>query len=170
MRLQAKDVVDYLNTNGMNCNFNPHLTGLYEAALKSSKSHLKRIIGTTNRNASRSNWSMRLIRVLSRPMSDDAEDLQALTPGHFLVGHSLWMFAEPRLLKWIPADCLGAASDSADVSNGLETVVGRVSTHFPTTTQISQIKGLTGGSMSLAFWSSVRCSSWRRWTDQSCHA
>lgn len=102
MRLQAKDVVDYLNTNGMNCNFNPHLTGLYEAALKSSKSHLKRIIGTTNRNASRSNWSMRLIRGLSRPMSDDAEDLQALTPGHFLVGHSLWTFAEPSLIEVNP--------------------------------------------------------------------
>lgn len=68
--------------------------GIWEAAVKSIKYHLKRVVGTQK-------YSLRGINTLligieaclnSRPlcaMSDDVDDCEALTPAHFLLGRPL---------------------------------------------------------------------------------
>ncbi|XP_054260682.1 uncharacterized protein LOC128985314 [Macrosteles quadrilineatus] len=72
----------------------PHQGGLWESAIKSSKYHLKRVIGDQILTL------MELITLVtqveavlnSRPLtalSADPSDITALTPGHFLIGTSL---------------------------------------------------------------------------------
>lgn len=72
----------------------PHQGGLWEAAVRSMKHHLRRVVGAQVLTAEG------LITVLaqigavlnSRPLSalsDDPEDLQAITPAHFLLGEAL---------------------------------------------------------------------------------
>ncbi|XP_054281201.1 uncharacterized protein LOC128998869 [Macrosteles quadrilineatus] len=80
----------------------PHQGGLWESAIKSSKYHLKRVIGD------RVLTLMELITLAtqveavlnSRPLtalSADPSDISALTPGHFLIGTSLVAVPEPNL-------------------------------------------------------------------------
>lgn len=72
----------------------PHQGGLYEAAVKSMKHHLKRSVGLHTLDQDQLATLLAQIEAVlnSRPihpLSDDCDDLQALTPGHFLVGESL---------------------------------------------------------------------------------
>ncbi|XP_054259587.1 uncharacterized protein LOC128984305 [Macrosteles quadrilineatus] len=80
----------------------PHQGGLWESAIKSSKYHLKRVIGD------RVLTLMEIITLAtqveavlnSRPLtalSADPSDISALTPGHFLIGTSLVAVPEPNL-------------------------------------------------------------------------
>jgi len=67
-----------------------HFGGLREAAIKSVKFQLKRVIGTQLLNYEEfQTLASRVERVLnSRPLtpaSTDLNDLDALTPGHFLI-------------------------------------------------------------------------------------
>ncbi|XP_011705609.1 PREDICTED: uncharacterized protein LOC105460816, partial [Wasmannia auropunctata] len=82
----------------------PHFGGLWEAAVKAMKRHLKRTIG----NASLTIAEM--ITVLSQieailnsrpltPMSDDPNDLEVLTPGHFLIGSAITSLPHPDIQK-----------------------------------------------------------------------
>ncbi|XP_029155640.1 uncharacterized protein LOC114928553 [Nylanderia fulva] len=66
----------------------PHFGGLWEAGVKSLKSHLKRVAGS--RTLSQAEFATLLCQIEaclnSRPiaaLSDDPNDLSALTPGHF---------------------------------------------------------------------------------------
>ncbi|XP_011858530.1 PREDICTED: uncharacterized protein LOC105556071 [Vollenhovia emeryi] len=72
----------------------PHFGGLWEAAVKAMKRHLKRTVGAASLTVTE------MITVLSQteailnsrpltPMSDDPRDLEALTPGHFLIGSAM---------------------------------------------------------------------------------
>ncbi len=82
----------------------PHMGGLWEAGVKSMKHHLKRIVGssiltfeelsTTLYQISASLNSRPLI-----PMSEDPEDCEAITPGHFLIGAPMTLPPEPSLLE-----------------------------------------------------------------------
>ncbi|CAG7710011.1 unnamed protein product [Allacma fusca] len=80
----------------------PHFGGIWEAAVKSAKYHLRRVTdGTT---LTRSQYHVLLAQIEgvlnSRPlcpMSSDPSDLQALTPGHFLIGRPIISFPEPDL-------------------------------------------------------------------------
>lgn len=81
----------------------PHHGGLHEAAVKSAKHHLKRTIGTTNLTIEE--WFTLLAQVEAcvnsrplQPLTDDPQDLTALTPGHFLTGEALITLVEPRPL------------------------------------------------------------------------
>ncbi|XP_025262632.1 uncharacterized protein LOC112637362 [Camponotus floridanus] len=72
----------------------PHFSGLWEAAVKSVKHHLRRVVGDAK--LTYEEMATLLAQVESclnsrplQPMSDDPEDLEALTPGHFLVGTAL---------------------------------------------------------------------------------
>ncbi|XP_025270370.1 uncharacterized protein LOC112639710 [Camponotus floridanus] len=72
----------------------PHFGGLWEAAVKSVKHHLRRVIGDAKLTYEEMATLLAQIEscLNSRPlqaMSDDPEDLEALTPGHFLVGTAL---------------------------------------------------------------------------------
>lgn len=82
----------------------PHHGGLHEAAVKSVKYHLKRVIGA--QNLTFEEYATLLCQVEacvnSRPIqaiSDDPNDLNALTPAHFLIGQPLIALVEPRDLK-----------------------------------------------------------------------
>ncbi|XP_058810951.1 uncharacterized protein LOC131675822 [Topomyia yanbarensis] len=72
----------------------PHSGGLWEAAVRSAKAHLLKVLGDSA--VSYEDMATLLTQVEcclnSRPLtqiSDDPNDLQPLTPGHFLVGTAM---------------------------------------------------------------------------------
>ncbi|XP_063994835.1 uncharacterized protein LOC135172611 [Diachasmimorpha longicaudata] len=105
---ENQQVQAVLATHGTQWNFipprAPHFGGKWEAAVKSMKYHLKRILGPSTLTYEELNSVIIQIEAClnSRPicpMSDDPEDLQVLTPGHFLVGEPLQLVPEPSLLQ-----------------------------------------------------------------------
>lgn len=77
----------------------PHWGGIFEAAVKSAKTHLRRVIGDTVLTFEE------LVTVFCRveaalnsrplcPLSMDPRDLEVLTPGHFLIGQPLTALPE----------------------------------------------------------------------------
>ena len=81
--------------------YSPHFGGLWEAAVKSAKYHLRRVIG--EHTLTYEEMATLLCQVEAcrssrplTPMSDDPSDLPTLTPGHFLVGEPLISIPEPN--------------------------------------------------------------------------
>lgn len=71
----------------------PHQGGIYEAAVKSTKYHLKRVIGAKSYSYGVLMTLLCKIEAIlnSRPictLNDDVHDMQVLTPGHFMIGES----------------------------------------------------------------------------------
>lgn len=90
--------VDRVATRGTEWKFmtpaTPHQGGIYEAAVKSMKYHLRRIIGARLMEYQHLlNLLIEVEAILNSrplsPLSDDPEDILALTPAHFLVGEPL---------------------------------------------------------------------------------
>jgi len=103
VRIQAN-----LANDGMQWHFippaAPHFGGLWEAGVKSFKYHLRRVIGF--RTLSKAEFATILCQIEaclnSRPitaLSDDPDDLSALTPGHFLIGRLLLSIPEELVLE-----------------------------------------------------------------------
>lgn len=72
----------------------PHFGGLWEAGVKSTKYHLRRVIGDTTLTFEELYTLLTLIEASlnSRPLcplSEDINDVAVLTPGHFLIGREL---------------------------------------------------------------------------------
>jgi len=111
------DINNFLRDQETNWSFippnAPHFGGLWEAAVKSAKYHLYRIVGRAHLNFEEMQTVLCEIEAIlnSRPLtqlSSDPNDLTYLTPGHFLVGTPLNGFPssdlgdvnENRLLRW----------------------------------------------------------------------
>ena len=82
----------------------PHFGGLWEAGVRQVKYHLKRVIGNALLTFEELCTLLASIEAClnSRPLlplSDDPNDLTALTPGHFLIGRPLKSTPEPSLIN-----------------------------------------------------------------------
>lgn len=82
----------------------PHFGGIWEAAVKSTKHHMKRVIGLSTLTFEEMSTLLAQIEAClnSRPltqMSQDPNDYEALTPAHFLVGSSLLFPVETETLQ-----------------------------------------------------------------------
>ena len=89
----------------------PHFGGLWEAAVESTKHHLRRVVGTQRLTYEELTTVTTQIELClnSRPLtaltSHSLDGLTALTPGHFLIGRDLKSYPEtlittqPSLLK-----------------------------------------------------------------------
>ncbi|XP_031329582.1 uncharacterized protein LOC116160504 [Photinus pyralis] len=80
----------------------PHFGGLWEAGVKSVKSHLRRVAGNASLTFEELNTLLVQIEAVlnSRPLSplsSNSQDLSALTPSHFLVGRPLTAIVEHDL-------------------------------------------------------------------------
>lgn len=80
----------------------PHFGGLWEAGVKSAKTHLKKVLGSSILTFEELNTVLIQIEAVlnSRPLTsftNDPNDLRALTPGHFIIGDSLTSIPEPDL-------------------------------------------------------------------------
>ncbi|KYM98106.1 hypothetical protein ALC62_11199 [Cyphomyrmex costatus] len=82
----------------------PHMGGLWEAVVKSAKTHLKRIIGSSLLTFEELSTIFAQIEAVlnSRPLcpiSNDPNDYDVLTPGHLIIGEPLNSFPELDLLE-----------------------------------------------------------------------
>ncbi|XP_076236255.1 uncharacterized protein LOC143180421 [Calliopsis andreniformis] len=91
---------------GISWKFNPpsapHFGGIWEAAVKSVKHHLRRIIGEQRLSFEELTTLLTGIEACLnsrplQPLTDDPGDPAALTPGHFLIGEPLTAIPEPSL-------------------------------------------------------------------------
>jgi hypothetical protein len=98
-------IIGRLADDGIRWHFNPpaapHFGGLWETILKALKHHLRRVIGETRLTFEMSTFLAEVEAcVNSRPLqtlTDDLENLDALTTGHFLIGAPLNAIQEPSL-------------------------------------------------------------------------
>lgn len=99
-------VANKLTDEGIAWHFNPpgapHFGGLWEAGVKSTKFHLRRVVGEQRLTFEELQTIVNQIEAIlnSRPLtpeSSDPSDLRALTPGHFLIGRPITSFPEPDL-------------------------------------------------------------------------
>ena len=80
----------------------PHMGGIWEAGIKSTKSHLKRVMG--NSTLTFEEFTTLLCQIEAclnsrplTPMSSEPSDLQPLTPGHFIIGSAIESITEPDI-------------------------------------------------------------------------
>ncbi|XP_011686440.1 PREDICTED: uncharacterized protein LOC105449136 [Wasmannia auropunctata] len=97
------DVEQFLSREGIVWSFIPpnasHFDGLWEAAVKSAKYYLERIVGAAHLTFEEMQTELSEIEVTlnSRPitpLSADPNDLAYLSPGHFLIGTTLSSFPQ----------------------------------------------------------------------------
>lgn len=95
---QADKIQHWANQFGTEWHFitpaAPHEGGIWEAAVKSMKHHFRRVAGPQKYSVSGMRNLVTSIEAClnSRPLcalSDDPEDREALTPGHFLIGRAI---------------------------------------------------------------------------------
>lgn len=108
VQMITKEVAEELSMQKIQWHFippsTPHFGGLWEAGVKAMKYHLKRILGQSALTYEEFYTLLTQIeanlnsRPLS-PMSSDPNDLNVLTPGHFVIGGPLNATPEPSLLN-----------------------------------------------------------------------
>jgi len=124
-----RSIAEQLAAESIQWRFNPpaapHFGGIWEAAVKSLKHHLRRVLSDATLTYEELSTLLAQVEAClnSRPLqalSNDPRDLTALTPGYFLVGSALTAIPEPslmdhstnqlsrwRLLQRIPGRLLG---------------------------------------------------------------
>jgi len=104
---ELHDIASILTKDNTKWIFNPpsapHFGGKWEAAVKSTKYHLKRVLKDAILTYEElTTITIQIEAVLNSrplcPLLDDASDLTALTPGHFLIGEPPTTIPEPNLL------------------------------------------------------------------------
>lgn len=104
---QMDGTVDRIANKGTHWSFMtpaaPHQDGIYEAAVKSIKHHLKRIVGPRIMEYRQFETLLCSIEAVlnSHPLTsltDDPNDIQALTPGHFLINRP---FTAPPPFRYV---------------------------------------------------------------------
>ncbi|XP_044597582.1 uncharacterized protein LOC123274157 [Cotesia glomerata] len=116
---ESQHLQQLIANDGTKWKFNPpgapHMGGKWEAAVKSVKHHLSRI--NSDKILTYEDFSTLLTQVEavlnSRPLSalsEDPDDLTALTPGHFIRGAPLTLIPEPTLVD-TPANRLSRLED-----------------------------------------------------------
>lgn len=94
----SQDIIEYATSMNIKFKMIPcyasHFGGLWEAAVKSCKHHLRRVVGNAHLTFEEFSTVLTQIEAIlnSRPlspMSSDPQDLLPLSPAHFLVGRSL---------------------------------------------------------------------------------
>lgn len=97
IRKANKDIAPLLANLNIRWHFNPpaapHFGGLWEAGVKSVKYHLRRIIGPRLLTFEELSTVVTQIAAIlnSRPLcpvTNDIDDLQVITPGHFIIGRA----------------------------------------------------------------------------------
>ncbi|CAK1584170.1 unnamed protein product [Parnassius mnemosyne] len=103
----AVDIADWLANNGTYWHrippYSPNFGGLWEAGIKSTKSHLKRVIGNSLLTFEEFSTVLSQIEAClnSRPISrinNNMDDPFPLTPGHFLIGEPLVLVPDENYL------------------------------------------------------------------------
>ncbi|GFV72431.1 integrase catalytic domain-containing protein [Trichonephila clavipes] len=82
----------------------PNFGGLWESGVKSFKTHLKRVAGSSNLTLEEFITLLAEIEAVlnSRPLSplsSDFDDFETLSPGHFLIGRPVTAIVEPQLIN-----------------------------------------------------------------------
>jgi hypothetical protein len=107
-------IIGRLADDGIRWHFNPpvapHFGGLWEAAVKALKHHLRRVIGETRLTYEEISTFLAEVEACLnsralQALTDDPADLGALTLGHFLIGAPLSAIPEPSLLD-VPSNRL----------------------------------------------------------------
>ncbi|GFS65327.1 integrase catalytic domain-containing protein [Trichonephila clavipes] len=99
-------LASYMASEGIDWKFlpprAPHFGGLWEAGVKSFKFYLKRVVG--NIRLTYEEFLTVIIQIEGMlnsrplvPLSSDLDDLNVLTPSHFLIGRSITSIVEPDL-------------------------------------------------------------------------
>lgn len=103
--IQQETIQYYFREQGIQWHYiparSPNFGGLWEAAVKSVKHHLKRILNNIHLTYEEFNTFLTQIEAVlnSRPLiplSNDPHDLEILTPGHFIIGEPLNSIPEPN--------------------------------------------------------------------------
>ena len=103
-----RSVEHRLQQEGTTWRFNPpgapHFGGLWKAAVRSAKYHLKRVVGETI--LTYEEFATLLCQVEAcmnsrplTPLTEDASKLFVLTPAHFLIGETSFLITEPRITE-----------------------------------------------------------------------
>lgn len=105
-KANQNEISNFLANQGITWQFitpkSPHTGGIWESGVKSTKFHLRRVLGNTQLNYE--DFQTLLIQIESVlnsrplcPLSTDPSDLNSLTCGHFLIGKPLIALPEPEL-------------------------------------------------------------------------
>ncbi|XP_071652998.1 uncharacterized protein [Temnothorax longispinosus] len=104
---EGRQIASQVACDGIKWQFNPpaapHFEGIWEAAVKSLKHYLRKVLGEATLTYEEMSTLLAQVEAclnsrLLQALSDDPDDLAALTPGHFLVGSALTAVPEPSLL------------------------------------------------------------------------
>ncbi|GFW30818.1 integrase catalytic domain-containing protein [Trichonephila clavipes] len=108
VRKPDEKIANYLAAEGIEWKFiparSPNFGGLWEAAIKSCKYHLKRVVNGINLTYEELlTVTVQIEGILNSrplcPLSNNDDDFQVLTPAHFLINRSLISLEEPNLTK-----------------------------------------------------------------------
>ncbi|GFX36629.1 integrase catalytic domain-containing protein [Trichonephila clavipes] len=108
VRNPDEKLANYLAAEGIEWKFiparSPNFGGLWEAAIKSCKYHLKRVVNGINLTYEELlTVTVQIEGILNSrplcPLSNNDDDFQVLTPAHFLINRSLNSLEEPNLTK-----------------------------------------------------------------------